>query len=928
MPFPEVFRMALRTKLAALLTALILALSAGVSSGAESAPGSAAVFAQLSRLPIAAAPAKVSVLLCGAEGNGGQPDIRYDPQSAEEGLYAGPYAQAGTLPAQLTATEDGSVYTVTLTEPGRYLLNGEPFYVVAGSDESMAALQDELAEAAEKAEGKKQKQTAEKLYNWLVKRVRNVPAEEADGKMEQYGTDPVNCLLMGAALPETYADLYHLVLRYAGIESVIVSGTAGDAPHRWVLCRLDGEWFHADPALDDIKDKSGKKYFALDSGKIARDHALSEDSAAFIRNMVEPLLLDAFMDGNKALQSRLELKSTKEGWFFEEYEFVGKNYSLGPGEPVTVRRFRNFRDNSNDEGQPDWIIAANMVSAYYPWDETNQTFLNFYTSPEIPSEEDINVLSISEDRTSVTVSFNKPGLYMAGNYCYYVLDPEDPRQVEVARKLDEALASCRGETDRETAWNLYRWEASQLTYDYAVYKRILKHEDDETDCYAQDPVASLIRGQSVCGGYSNLYTMLLNSAGIPARQLVGKRNVLEYIYHAWNMARLDGEWVYFDLTWDDYGKSASNAYFAVSYEKISKDHIPVESDAFLKATVLTGIYDELLSCFYRDWKPKESLPAFLRMLPADAKGYGFPSVMPKFFNQKLTLTETGFEVNPGRTIMSSGALVMNKWGAKDYDNSFGTSVWKDFPYSAWIPGIRDKIVRFTLADYDMNRPLPVNKPFIDQSVEMAKGVVEYEEYNYHVPLKKNEIRGYNEHSYRTWTWDADKKPLAAGWTLVNDTETLTVTAFFDGDGKTRGWQITRVPLAGNELSWAMDRDGRITLLRCEQDGKIRTLADRTDVCLQNRYSVLWEIAADHYPELADDPSLTENGVRVYGLSSNDQRLYGPDNVFASRDDLFVLSPDGRPEINPDARDLNGDPLKLEPLQPVLDAFEMISIAAE
>ena len=147
--------MSLRMKLTALLLVLVLTLPLGVSAGAEAAPASAPLVAQISRPPIVAAPAIVSVMLCDAEGNSGRPDIRYEARNAEDGLYAGARAKAGEASVQPAAAEDGGVYTVNLTEPGRYLLNGEPVYVIAAGDESMTALQDELIEAAEKAEGAK-----------------------------------------------------------------------------------------------------------------------------------------------------------------------------------------------------------------------------------------------------------------------------------------------------------------------------------------------------------------------------------------------------------------------------------------------------------------------------------------------------------------------------------------------------------------------------------------------------------------------------------------------------------------------------------------------------------------------------------------------------------------------------------------------------
>ena len=49
---------------------------------------------------------------------------------------------------------------------------------------------------------------------------------------------------------------------------------------------------------------------------------------------------------------------------------------------------------------------------------------------------------------------------------------------------------------------------------------------------------------------------------------------------------------------------------------------------------------------------------------------------------------------------------------------------------------------------------------------------------YMVPMKKNEIRGYSERSYRVWAHDENLQPVWAGWHLENDAVACEINAWF------------------------------------------------------------------------------------------------------------------------------------------------------
>ncbi|MBR4863593.1 MAG: hypothetical protein IKU07_03385 [Oscillospiraceae bacterium] len=83
----------------------------------------------------------------------------------------------------------------------------------------------------------------------------------------------------------------------------------------------------------------------------------------------------------------------------------------------------------------------------------------------------------------------------------------------------------------------------------------------------------LVHGTTVCAGYANLYTQILNSAGVPCITVTS-----DEMNHAWNLVQLDGSWYHVDVTWDDptadiYGR-VRHTYFLLTDAEISTGEEP------------------------------------------------------------------------------------------------------------------------------------------------------------------------------------------------------------------------------------------------------------------------------------------------------------------------------------------------------------------
>lgn len=99
-----------------------------------------------------------------------------------------------------------------------------------------------------------------------------------------------------------------------------------------------------------------------------------------------------------------------------------------------------------------------------------------------------------------------------------------------------------GMTQTEQARALYAYLTVNVAYDQRYYS-----DKANMPYAAQTAVGALGDGSAICGGYANALKLLYEKVDIPCYTVSGK-----YFQenHMWNIARLDGEWLWFDATTD------------------------------------------------------------------------------------------------------------------------------------------------------------------------------------------------------------------------------------------------------------------------------------------------------------------------------------------------------------------------------------------
>lgn len=137
-------------------------------------------------------------------------------------------------------------------------------------------------------------------------------------------------------------------------------------------------------------------------------------------------------------------------------------------------------------------------------------------------------------------------------------DTNKPLVEEAATAILTDLRGLSGEYERELA--IHDAMATAVTYDKEAK-------------YAYDVFGALAEGKAVCEGYAEAFQYLLHQAGIQCLIAVGTGNSE---LHGWNVVRIDGNYYFTDVTWDDTEEKdipVMHTYFNLTEELLKRDHV-------------------------------------------------------------------------------------------------------------------------------------------------------------------------------------------------------------------------------------------------------------------------------------------------------------------------------------------------------------------
>lgn len=117
-----------------------------------------------------------------------------------------------------------------------------------------------------------------------------------------------------------------------------------------------------------------------------------------------------------------------------------------------------------------------------------------------------------------------------------------------------------------------------LQLEYEIYDYILNNTEYDLENFNNNTVpaishtayGSLINGVAVCDGYAKAAKLLFDIVGIESGIIIS-----DSMNHAWNYAKINGNYYHLDLTWEDTESETDRRnykYFNLSDTEMSKDH--------------------------------------------------------------------------------------------------------------------------------------------------------------------------------------------------------------------------------------------------------------------------------------------------------------------------------------------------------------------
>lgn len=175
---------------------------------------------------------------------------------------------------------------------------------------------------------------------------------------------------------------------------------------------------------------------------------------------------------------------------------------------------------------------------------------------------------LNRDGTEITCT---PAMGMEMEECLSLLEEAGELAEQVAAEVVTGSM-----TEREKAEALYAYLAGNVTYDRRYYS-----DREQMPYDSQTAIGALRDGKAICGGYSHALELLFEKAGIPCFHMTGKcfrEN------HMWNLAKVDGKWLWFDVT-SDRGISPPSAFRQFAREELDEKRYqwaPEDADLLLR----------------------------------------------------------------------------------------------------------------------------------------------------------------------------------------------------------------------------------------------------------------------------------------------------------------------------------------------------------
>lgn len=441
------------------------------------------------------------------------------------------------------------------------------------------------------------------IYRWLMENVyfadpvgmdiwRWRSGQQAPPAFEE--AHSISPLAFGIGSCEDFACALVVLLEQSGFEALYVPGYTisvdGEyVDHAWAVVNMGGAWYHLDAQLEQNvskRDMTDYRYFLRTDAEMLPDHKWGENLIGFWPDISE---------NDKSAIRELYTPPACD----TTYPRLSPQPLSKPPPPDIAEITRLIAEEKARKELPplDWdtsppvLIHPQLAGTQYArgflstegqrvYDATVERALRFSIPAETPAGAGLTNGDLQDVADAIV--FDNPRLYWLrfslrseqnGENRVFLAELRDGDTLEDAKRRDseleraaDSLMASAGRSDFDVAEAAHDGLAQNVTYDRTLAK------PETANAYG-----ALVLGEAVCDGFAKAYQFLLERNGVSCVYIRG--STIRNTTHAWNAAKLGGEWYYTDVTWDVPESNAPlrHEYLNVTTREIDLEHIAESS---------------------------------------------------------------------------------------------------------------------------------------------------------------------------------------------------------------------------------------------------------------------------------------------------------------------------------------------------------------
>lgn len=186
-----------------------------------------------------------------------------------------------------------------------------------------------------------------------------------------------------------------------------------------------------------------------------------------------------------------------------------------------------------------------------------------------------------------TITVNSNNEYFLSIKPAYLFDKQQAEQMsaEFNQKVDKIVSTAKTKPNTfEKVLYVHDYIVDNCVYDYEAYN------NGDYKCSSINAYGCLVEGKAICSGYSMAFNTIMKRLGFEIGVEFSTYDSFSIFSegHVWNYCKLDGDYYYFDLTWDDIDQKSESlykrfkyyhSYFAITKDELAKAHLTLAPQA-------------------------------------------------------------------------------------------------------------------------------------------------------------------------------------------------------------------------------------------------------------------------------------------------------------------------------------------------------------